>query len=105
MPINATAGAPTSISPDNLYSLAEFIRVSGLSYSRIRQAAHDGLEIPTIAVGKRKWVDGAAGISYVHELAELHRKQQDRREQDNRNNTAPASSEKVSDGQSRHQSL
>ena len=75
MPINATTGAPTCIDPENLYSLAEFIRCSGLSYSRIRRAAKGGLEIPTIAVGRRKFVEGSSGIAYIRQLAAMYQEQ------------------------------
>lgn len=76
MPVHASAGAPTSIDPEKLYSLAEFIRCSGLSYTRIRHAAHDGVEIPTIAVGRRKFVEGASGIAYIRQLAAISSQRQ-----------------------------
>ena len=75
MPVIASAGAPTSIDPRTLYSFAEFIRCSGLSYSRIRRAAHEGLEIPTFAVGRRKFIEGSSGIEYIRQLAAKHREQ------------------------------
>ena len=44
MPIDVSVGAPSSVDPEKLYSLVEFIRCSGISYARIKQARKDGLE-------------------------------------------------------------
>lgn len=71
MPVTASAGNPSYIHPDILYSLPGFIEASGLSYSRIRKAAKDYcVELPSIKVGKRVFVLGGAGIEYILKLAE-----------------------------------
>lgn len=88
MPINATTGAPTSIDPEKLYALAEFIRCSGISHSRILRAAKDGLLIPTLDVGKRKFIWGIDAMDYICSLAAMHREQQSKHEQDGNDNDA-----------------
>ena len=69
MPIIASCANPTAINPETLYSYPEFIRCSGLSYTRIRQAGRDGLEIPTIACGRRKFIRGRDAIDFIERLA------------------------------------
>ncbi len=71
MPITATTGAPTSIRPDELYTLPGFITASGISYTRIRSAAAAGVDLNSFgfAVGRRKFIKGIAAIEYLEKLA------------------------------------
>jgi hypothetical protein len=76
MPVAASTGAPTSVDPAKLYSLPEFIKCSGLSYTRIRSAARQGLEPPTLKVGKRLFLRGSDAIRYIEQLAAHYAAQQ-----------------------------
>ncbi len=70
MSVTASAGKPSQIQPEILYSLPGFIEASGLSYSRIRKAAKDyAVELPSIKVGRRAFVLGSMGIEYIQKLA------------------------------------
>src|SRR5262245_62114410 len=72
MPVTASASNPTSLDPSKLYSLPEFIRCSGISYTRIQSAKRAGAELPTLDVGKRKFIAGDEAIAFVKRLAEHH---------------------------------
>jgi hypothetical protein len=61
-----TSGA---IQPDTLYSLPEFRRASGLGDTTLRLARRRGDELPTIRVGRRKYVRGLDGIEFIERLA------------------------------------
>lgn len=71
MPITANTSAPTSLNAYALYSLAEFIRSTGISYTRIQQATRAGVPLPSIKVGRRLYIEGSEGISYIKQLAVL----------------------------------
>ena len=69
MPMTATIGNPTVIRPEDVYPLQGLIAASGLSYSRIRNAAKAGLEMKTTKVGKRVFVKGSDAILFIEQLA------------------------------------
>lgn len=57
------------IEPGVTYTLASFIATSGLSYSRIRRAAREGVHIPTFAIGRRKFIKGINALAFIDQLA------------------------------------
>ena len=59
------------IHPESLYPYAAFIRCSGITKTRIREARLQGLKIQTVDAGRRKFVRGADGIKFIEQLAEL----------------------------------
>ena len=62
----------SAIAPGNLYPLRGFYAVSGISPTRVREAKrHHAIELETIDVGKRKFVEGERGIQYIKALAAL----------------------------------
>jgi hypothetical protein len=63
--------SPSFIAPDRLYTLKGFQIASGVSATRIREAKRKGVVLPTLEVGRRKFVGGADAISYLYELARL----------------------------------
>ena len=70
----AYAANTKPIHPESLYPYAAFIRCSGITKTRIREARLQGLELPTVDAGRRKFVRGADGIEYIKQLAELEPK-------------------------------
>lgn len=64
-----TTNSPSFIDRDRLYSLSRFIRDSGISYTRIQNAARAGIELTMVACGKRKFVRGVDGIDFIERLA------------------------------------
>ena len=71
------------IDPNLLYTLRAFEARSGISATRIHLAARDGVELPTIEVGRRKFIPGVRAIDYIKKLGELHQRQKkDRLEQE-----------------------
>ena len=64
-----TTASPSFIDSSRLYSLSRFIRDSGISYTRIQNAAREGIELPMVACGKRKFVRGVDGIDFMERLA------------------------------------
>jgi hypothetical protein len=75
VPLHATTDRPTFISEDRLYSLRKFVSDSGLSYTRICQAARAGIELPMVVCGKRKFVRGRDGILFIEALAAHYKSQ------------------------------
>lgn len=67
----AYAANTKPIHPESLYPYGAFIRCSGLSKTRIREARLQGLELVTVDAGRRKFVRGADGILFIQQLAEL----------------------------------
>jgi hypothetical protein len=61
---------PSYIAPERLYSLAGFRAASGVSETRMREARMQGIEIPMLVVGKRKFIRGVDAISFIERLAE-----------------------------------
>ena len=62
---------PSYIAPERLYSLRGFFVESGISETRRREAAREGVDLPTLEVGKRKFVQGSDGIAYIEKLAAM----------------------------------
>ncbi len=58
--------------PFVLYTYSGFIRCSGISKTRIREARLMGHPLATIKVGKRLYVRGSDGIAFVETLATLN---------------------------------
>lgn len=69
--VPAYASNTEPIHPDSLYPYAAFVRCSGMTKSRIRELRLQGLPLPTIEVGRRLFIPGAAGIAYIRQAAEL----------------------------------
>lgn len=67
---NASKGLG-SICPERLYPLTVFERITGLGPTRRREGRLAGVHLPTIDVGRRKFVEGAAGQEYIRRLAEV----------------------------------
>jgi hypothetical protein len=62
---------PSFIDPGRLYSRRGVITESGLSATRMREARQQGIELPWLTVGKRKFARGSDLISYIESLAAL----------------------------------
>jgi hypothetical protein len=71
MPISAPVSGHSLIDPNVLYSLRQFCMDSGVSYSRMREAARDGVECEVLSVGRRRYIMGAAGIRFIQELSRM----------------------------------
>ncbi|HMP07446.1 MAG TPA: hypothetical protein PJ982_13940 [Lacipirellulaceae bacterium] len=67
----ASKRPPTFIDPERLYSLRGFQEASGIAATRIREARLQGVNLPSLKVGKRLFVRGSDGIAYIERLAEL----------------------------------
>ena len=67
-----TTREPSFLDATRLYSLKGFYNASGVSPTRIREARrlHD-LHLPTLEVGKRKFIRGSDAIWFIEQLAEL----------------------------------
>lgn len=63
--------APTFIAPERLYTLKGFIAASGISSTRMREARRAGINLPTLEVGRRKFIRGAEAIDYLEQLGQL----------------------------------
>jgi hypothetical protein len=72
MPISAPVSGHSLIDPDVLYSLRQFCMDSGVSYSRMREAARAGVECEFLSVGRRRYIMGSAGIRFIQELARMN---------------------------------
>lgn len=73
MPTTATTEKPTFIDPARMYSLRKFVADSGISLTRIRGAARQGIELPKVRAGKRVFVRGVDGIEFIEKLADACR--------------------------------
>lgn len=62
---------PSFLAPERFYSLTGFQAASGVSATRIREARRAGITLPTLEVGKRKFIRGADAIAFVERLATL----------------------------------
>lgn len=69
----ATTKAPSFIAPERLYSLKGFQAAAGVSSTRMREARRVGIVLPTIEVGRRKFVRGSDAIDYIVALATINR--------------------------------
>ena len=61
--------SPTYLAPERLYSLKGFIADSGITPARMSEARRAGITLPTLDVGRRKFVRGADAIAYIERLA------------------------------------
>lgn len=66
-----TTAKRSYIDPTRLYSLRGFQIDGGISATRIREARLQGVDLPTLSVGRRKFVRGADGITFIERLAAL----------------------------------
>jgi hypothetical protein len=57
------------IAPERLYTVKGFTAASGVSATRIREARRAGIALPTLEVGRRKFIRGADAIAYIERLA------------------------------------
>jgi len=73
MPRKATAYACDTrpIFPDAIYPYQAYIRDSGVSKTKIREARLQGVMLKTIDCGRRKYVRGRDGIDFIEQLAAL----------------------------------
>jgi hypothetical protein len=62
---------PGFVDPDRIYSQPAWYRDSGISKSRTREAGLMGHRLPTIAIGRRRFVHGKSGIEWMLKLAEI----------------------------------
>jgi hypothetical protein len=60
-----------AICPERLYPLRAFQEASGIGSTRMREGRLAGIHLETIAVGRRKFVQGETGIAYIKALAQL----------------------------------
>jgi hypothetical protein len=66
----AYSATTEAILPDALYPISAFIRASGVSKTRIREARLMGDPLPTLEYGKRLFVKGDSGIEWILRRAE-----------------------------------
>jgi hypothetical protein len=66
-----TSREPSFIDANRLYSLRGFYADSGVNPTRVREAARAGIKLPTLDVGKRKFVRGGDAIWFIEQLATL----------------------------------
>ena len=59
------------IAPERLYTLKGFQAGSGVSATRMREARKVGITLPTLEVGRRKFVRGSDAIDYIQRLSQL----------------------------------
>ena len=73
MSVSPTAYAANTkpIHPETLYPYAAYIRCSGITKTRIREARLQGLELVTVDAGRRKFVRGVDGIEFIERLSNL----------------------------------
>ncbi|TWT76100.1 hypothetical protein Pla123a_28890 [Posidoniimonas polymericola] len=68
----AYAAETSAIVPGVLYTLTGFIRVSGISKSRISSERLDGNVLATVKAGRRVYVRGEDGIAFIERIAAQH---------------------------------
>ena len=66
-----TTKAPSYLAPERLYSLKGFQAAAGVSSTRMREARKAGVTLPTLEVGRRKFVRGSDAIAYLERLARI----------------------------------
>jgi hypothetical protein len=67
---------PTFLAPERLYSIKGFQSAAGVSSTRMRYARQAGIILPTLEVGRRKFVRGHDAIAYLERLAALESSKQ-----------------------------
>ncbi len=58
------------IDPDRLYTRQGFFKASGVSETRLHLAKRQGVDVPWLEVGKRKFLRGRDAIALIERLAE-----------------------------------
>lgn len=61
----------TFLAPERLYSLRGFQECSGISMTRMREARHQGVDLPKVKVGRRVFIKGVDAIEYIERLSQL----------------------------------
>jgi hypothetical protein len=61
-----------AICPERLYPLRAFQEASGIGSTRMREGRLAGILLPTISVGRRKFIRGGDGIEYIEQLSKLN---------------------------------
>jgi hypothetical protein len=61
---------PGFIDPNRLYTLRGFYNDSGVSPTRVREARREGIEFPTMDMGKRKFIRGHDAIQFIEQLSQ-----------------------------------
>ena len=64
------------IDPARTYTLKGFCAASGLNYPRVRTAIKQGVPFDQYSIGRRRFIDGSAAISFIHALRDLHLRQE-----------------------------
>ncbi len=67
-----TTREPSFVDANRLYSLKGFYNASGVSPTRVREARRMGIKLPTLDVGKRKFVRGSDAIWFIEQLAAMN---------------------------------
>lgn len=70
------------IAPERLYTLQGFVDASGIARARIYHARRVGVNLPTVDVGRRKFVRGGDAIAFIEALAGLDRKAKEKAAQE-----------------------
>lgn len=65
-----TAKQPSFIAPERLYSHRGMIAATGISQTRIRQAAGRGIHCDRMFVGRRVFYRGHSVIAFIERLAQ-----------------------------------
>jgi len=67
----STEPCPAGLRPDSLYTLRGFKDAAGIGHSVIRRARNAGISLPTMTVGRRKFIEGKAAIQFLKSVAKL----------------------------------
>ena len=62
---------PAGLRPGFLYTLRGFKDASGIGHSLIRRARNAGIALPTLTVGRRKFIEGKDAIQFLKSVAKL----------------------------------
>lgn len=68
--MTATTKSPDYLDPQRLYSRRGFIAAAGISQTRMREAAQQGIRPEWFSVGRRKFIEGDKAIAFVKALAQ-----------------------------------
>lgn len=62
---------PLQIAPERIYPRRAFQEASSIAITRIREARLQGVDLPTIDVGKRTFALGSVVIQFISRLSQL----------------------------------
>ena len=62
---------PAGLQPGYLYTLRGFKDAAGVGNSLIRRARIAGIALPTLTVGRRKFIEGKDAIQFLKSVAKL----------------------------------